>query len=61
MPTNGPEIDGNEDRREFLASCGKFAVVTPPAITLLLSTSLHSPAVASSGGGSRHDHGCDRD
>jgi hypothetical protein len=39
-----------EDRRKFLASCGKFAVVTPPAITLLLSTSLHSMAVAQSAG-----------
>jgi hypothetical protein len=43
--------DANEDRRKFLASCGKFAVVTPPAITMLLSTSLNSEAVARSGGG----------
>ena len=41
---------GAEDRRRFLASCGKFAVVTPPAITLLLSTSLNSTAVAQSAG-----------
>lgn len=40
----------NEDRREFLKSCGKFAAVTPPAMTLLLSTSLTSPAIASSQG-----------
>jgi hypothetical protein len=39
-------------RRAFLESCGKFAVVTPPAISLLLSTSLASPAVAASGGSS---------
>lgn len=39
----------NEDRREFLKSCGKFAVVTPPAMTLLLSTSLSSTAIARSG------------
>lgn len=38
-------------RREFLASCGKFAAVTPPAITLLLSTSMSSTATAASGGG----------
>lgn len=38
-------------RREFLASCGKFAAVTPPAITLLLSTSMSSTATATSGGG----------
>ena len=40
----------NEDRREFLKSCGKFAAVTPPAMTLLLSTSLTSAAIAGSGG-----------
>lgn len=59
----------SEDRREFLKSCGKFAAVTPPAVTLLLSTSLTSAAIAGSnghvvhggngngngnGGGSRH-------
>jgi hypothetical protein len=40
----------DDDRRRFLASCGKFAVVTPPAITMLLSTSLNSTAIARSGG-----------
>jgi hypothetical protein len=48
--SDSPEVDVNEDRRAFLESCGKFAIVTPPAITLLLSTSLHSSAIASSGG-----------
>lgn len=53
-----PSSDMNEDRRKFLTSCGKFAVVTPPAITMLLSTSLNSPAVAQSGGrGHEHGHG----
>jgi hypothetical protein len=48
----------DEDRRKFLATCGRFAIVTPPAITLLLSTSLHSQAIAMSGGKSRdYDHG----
>jgi hypothetical protein len=51
----------DEDRRKFLASCGKFAVVTPPAITLLLSTSLTSTAIARSGGhgygGNNNDQG----
>ena len=44
--------DGNEndDRRAFLRTCGKFAAVTPPVMTLLLSTSLTSRAIASSGG-----------
>jgi hypothetical protein len=56
MPTNSdPEVSGqepfDEDRRKFLSACGKFAIVTPPALTLLLSTSLNSEAVAKSGGG----------
>ena len=50
------------DRRKFLATCGKFAVVTPPAITMLLSTSLTSDAIAGSGtsysrGGSHPNNG----
>jgi hypothetical protein len=50
---NNSEIDTSldSDRRQFLAACGKFAVVTPPAVTLLLSTSLNSEAIAKSGGG----------
>jgi hypothetical protein len=56
---NDPSVDTgtplDDDRRKFLAACGKFAVVTPPALTLLLSTSLNSKAIASSGG--RGDHG----
>ena len=35
-------------RREFLKSCGRFAVTVPPAMTVLLSTSLSSPAIARS-------------
>jgi hypothetical protein len=37
------------DRRAFLATAGKFAAVTPPAMTMLLSTTLTSPAIAASG------------
>lgn len=37
------------DRRDFLTTAGKFALVTPPAMTMLLSTSLSSPAIAASG------------
>ena len=37
-------------RRKFLMSCGKFAIVTPPAISLLLAASDQSFAVAASGG-----------
>jgi hypothetical protein len=44
------EAAAGADRRKFLAACGKFAVVTPPAMTLLLSTSLTSTAIAQSGG-----------
>ena len=46
----GRQSSADEDRRKFLASCGRFAAVTPPAITLLLSTSLTSSASAASGG-----------
>ncbi|PPQ28391.1 hypothetical protein CCR94_18090 [Rhodoblastus sphagnicola] len=34
-----------------MAALGRFSVVTPPAITLLLSTSLASEAIARSGCG----------
>lgn len=47
MPHDAPQDD---DRREFLKKCGKFAVVTPPAVTALLSTSLTSEALAYSSG-----------
>ena len=42
---------GVEARRRFLATCGKFAIATPPAITLILSQTGRSYATASSGGG----------
>ncbi|MCI4684385.1 hypothetical protein [Candidatus Rhodoblastus alkanivorans] len=38
------------DRRKFLSTLGRFAAATPPAITMLLSTSLTSQAIAHSGG-----------
>ena len=46
---NDREQQEIEDRRKFLISAGRFAAVTPPAITLLLSTSLTSDAIAGSG------------
>jgi len=62
---NQQELSKDTDlaRRNFLKSCGRFAVVTPPAISLLLSTSLNSPAVAASGangsnGSSGGSNGC---
>lgn len=42
----------NHDRRDFLKSSGRFALTVPPAMTVLLSTSLSSPAIARSSGGS---------
>lgn len=42
--------EDGEDRRSFLKSCGKFAAVTPPVVSILLSTSLTSDAIARSGG-----------
>ncbi|MFC0807679.1 hypothetical protein ACFHWW_19790 [Ensifer sp. P24N7] len=49
-PSN-PAATSEGDRREFLKSCGRFAVSTPPLVTMLLSTSLTSNAIAKSGAG----------
>ena len=38
------------DRRAFLKLSGRFAVVVPPTMTLLLSTSMSSDAIAASAG-----------
>lgn len=46
-----------EARRKFLASCGRFALVTPPAVALLLSTADRKYAVAASGGGPQGNNG----
>jgi len=40
-----------DDRRAFLSKFGKVALVAPPAISMLLSTSMSSPAIARSTGG----------
>jgi hypothetical protein len=54
-----PKIDPSSNaRREFLAKCGRLAVVTPPAVTLMLAASQRHFAVAQSGGRAR---GNDRD
>lgn len=47
-PETGREPDA--ERRNFLQACGKLAVLTPPAVTFLLSTSMSSKAIAASGG-----------
>lgn len=46
----GPISSEDQARRDFLKKAGRFAVVTPPAITLLLGTSLNSRAIAHSAG-----------
>jgi hypothetical protein len=48
----------DEARRKFLARCGRFAVVTPPAITMLLSVALkpteaHASTVLGGGWGGK--------
>ena len=47
-PENEPRPE--DDRRAFLRKCGSFALVTPPAVTFLLSTSMSSKAIAMSSG-----------
>src|SRR5437763_8270127 len=37
------------NRRRFLASCGRFAMITPPTMTLLLAVGPQNFAVAGSG------------
>ncbi len=46
----GNNVPESEARRDFIKKTGRFAAVTPPAITLLLGTSLNSRAIAKSGG-----------
>jgi len=55
--TCDPAISEREARRRFLAACGKLALATPPAVTLLLARSEDSYAVALSGnaGAKRHN------
>ena len=40
----------SEERRNFIARCGRFALVTPPAIALLLAADGRNYADAASGG-----------
>jgi hypothetical protein len=48
---------GLEARRRFLATCGKFAAVTPPTITLMLAGAERSSVAAQSGGGASNGNG----
>lgn len=45
------------DRRDFLKATGRFALTVPPAMAVLLSTSLNSPAIARSVGGPKGNNG----
>jgi len=42
------ETPSNGDRREFLTKAAKVAVIVPPAMAVLLSTTMSSPAIACS-------------
>ena len=39
-PLETSALPEGEARRQFLAKCGRFAAVTPPAMTMLLSVTL---------------------
>ena len=50
--TEDGKIGGAErDRRQFMLTAGRFATIVPPTMTILLSTSMSSEAIAASGGG----------
>ena len=51
------ETPEGADRRSFLVKAGQFAVIVPPAMTFLLSTTMSSQAIASSNNG--RGNGCD--
>lgn len=53
----GRDSEPAGDRRDFLRNCGRFAVTVPPVLTVLLSTSLSSPAIAKSTAGGDHGNG----
>jgi hypothetical protein len=58
MAEEPPILSEEDDRRSFLQTCGRFAITVPPAMTILLSTSLSSKAIAkSTGGGPKPDRG----
>src|SRR5688572_27097516 len=42
------QVSAEADRRAFLKTAGKFAAIVPPAMTLMLSTTMNSPAIAQS-------------
>jgi hypothetical protein len=48
QPVSDNESDN--ERRDFLKKCGKYAAITPPAVTFLLSTTMSGKAIAASSG-----------
>ncbi len=55
---NEHQDDGaNDSRRRFLELAGRFALATPPAVTLLLASGTSHPVWASGYGGSRQTMG----
>jgi hypothetical protein len=46
-----------QDRRAFLNTFGKAAIIAPPVVTAMLSTSMASPAIAASTGGNKGPKG----
>ena len=48
MELHEPKLSPQADRRAFLITAGRFAAVVPPAMTVLLSTTMSSPAIAQS-------------
>ena len=59
MSTVDTNTEADGDRRAFLKNCGRYAAITPPAVTFLLSTSMSSKAIAASSGrgGKGHAYG----
>jgi hypothetical protein len=47
------------DRRAFLAAAGKLAVIVPPSMTYLLTTTMSSDAIALSGSDAPAAYGCE--
>lgn len=47
--SSASDSDRREERRRFLLQCGRYAAVTPPLVTLLLSVGRSRYATAASG------------
>ena len=56
-PNETPASETKEERREFLSRIGKYAAVTPPVITMMLTVSTVPAYAKGSGGGGEDDQG----